>query len=103
MTKYLLDHIENGRILVQPDVMVWNGHSLKSNGLCVFEKGIWSPNFLQPGHGQQPVLSRHVLWEAQSRVFPALGKEDIRSIRLKWKCPRKTFIRHLHKNNLCKV
>lgn len=50
MHRYLLYHIQNGFILVQPHVMIRYCHSLKSNRFGIFEKRIWSPHILQPVH-----------------------------------------------------
>ncbi|GFW86716.1 hypothetical protein TNCV_2808711 [Trichonephila clavipes] len=37
-------------VTIQPNIMVWNSHFLKSNSLRIFEKGIWSPHSLEPTH-----------------------------------------------------
>ena len=46
--RYLLYHIKNSAVLVQPHIMVRYGHCLKSNFLGIFEKRIWPPNKVEP-------------------------------------------------------
>lgn len=48
--KYLLDHIKNAFGLVQPDVMVGNGHRLKGDLFSVLEETVWAPHLPQPIH-----------------------------------------------------
>ena len=42
---YLLDHVEDRFIFVQPYVVVWNRHGLKSDTFSILEEGVWSPYF----------------------------------------------------------
>ena len=43
-----LDHVENGAIFVEPNVMIGYCHSLERDFLGVFEKTIGSPNEAEP-------------------------------------------------------
>jgi hypothetical protein len=40
----LLDHIKDGSVLVEPNIVVRDGHGLECDLLGVFEKRIWTPN-----------------------------------------------------------
>lgn len=79
---YLLDHVEDSPVRVEPYVVVGDGHLLECDPFGVLEEGVWSPHALQPPDGQQPVLGRHVVRKSQSMVVPRLRHEDVRYIRL---------------------
>lgn len=82
----LLNHVQYGRIEVEPQIMVGDGHGLESDRFGVFEESVGAPDVFEPGDGKQPVLSRHVLGKAEAVVLPTLGEEDVRRVRL---CGRK--------------
>ncbi|GIY03701.1 uncharacterized protein CDAR_526941 [Caerostris darwini] len=79
----LLDHVENGFVAVQPDVMVGYRHFLESDPLGVLEERIGSPHLLEPANGKQAVLRSHVLWQLQPVILPALRHKDVGHICLK--------------------
>lgn len=56
-----LDHVEDRLVLVQPQIVVGNGHRLKGDRFGVLEKGVWAPHILQPLHLQQAIVTGHVL------------------------------------------
>lgn len=59
----LLDHVKNGFVLPQPNVMVRDCHGLKRDVFRVLEKGVWPPDVVQPFDGKQPVFGCHVVWQ----------------------------------------
>ncbi|GFQ95565.1 uncharacterized protein TNCT_305841 [Trichonephila clavata] len=79
---YLLDHIKNGFVTIQPYVVVRDSHLLEGDSFGVLEEGIWSPHPLEPADRKQSVLHGHVLWKAQAVIFPALRHEDVCYVRL---------------------
>lgn len=64
--------------------MVWNGHGLKGDTLCVFEERVWPPELGEPFNGKLSVLgSRVVLGQTKTVVLPALGEKYVARVRLK--------------------
>ena len=45
---HLLDHVEDGVVEVQPEVVVWDGHGLEGDLLCVLEERVGPPDITQP-------------------------------------------------------
>lgn len=41
-----LDHVQYGLVLVQPDVVIGDGHRLEGHRLCVLEERVWTPHVL---------------------------------------------------------
>jgi hypothetical protein len=79
----LLDHVEDGFVLVEPDVVVGHCHLLEGDLFGIFEERVGPPHELEPTDRQQPVLGSHVVWQPQPIVFPALSKENVSGKRLK--------------------
>ena len=52
--------------MVEPNVMVWYCHRLKSDTLGIFEERVRPPDLREPLHGEEPVLRGHVVWQDQS-------------------------------------
>lgn len=50
---YVLDHVQNSLVLIEPHVVIWNGHCLESDGFGVLEEWIRSPHIFEPFHLQQ--------------------------------------------------
>ena len=50
MMGHLLDHIKNGFVFVEPDIMVGDGHGLECDTLGILEEGVRSPDLCQPLH-----------------------------------------------------
>lgn len=48
-------HVQDRLVLVQPHVVVRNGHGLEGDGFGVLEEGVWAPHVLQPFHFEEPV------------------------------------------------
>ena len=78
----LLDHVEDGGIVVQPQVVVGYGHSLEGDLLGVLEEGVRPPDAMEPLDGEETVLAAHVGGKNQPVVLPVLGEENVRSISL---------------------
>ena len=93
---YLLNHIENGLVLVQPYIMIRDGHGLKSDLFGIFEEAVWPPNSVEPIHWQQTILSGHVVRQYQTMVFPLLGKEHVSCVRLEEKTDKSGDLRVTH-------
>ena len=51
LINHLLDHVENGAIFVEPNVMIGYCHCLERDFLGIFEKTIWAPNEAEPLDG----------------------------------------------------
>ena len=47
----LLDHVEDGLVFPQPDVVVRYRHRLKCDILGVLEKRVWTPDLGEPLDG----------------------------------------------------
>lgn len=77
-----LDHVEDCLVLVQPHVVVGNGHCLEGHGLGILEERVGAPHILKPLHLQQSVATGHVLGQSQAVVFPRLRKEDVGGVGL---------------------
>lgn len=43
----LLGHVKQCFVIVQPQVVIWDGHFVKRDGLGVLEEAIWSPYILK--------------------------------------------------------
>lgn len=82
----LLDHVEDTFILVEPNVVVWNRDVLEGDLFSVFEERIGPPHGIEPRGGQQPVVGRQVVREAQSIILPRLWEEDVGRKRLLCVC-----------------
>lgn len=78
-----LDHVEDRLVLVQPHVVIGNGHCLECHRLGVLKERIWTPHVLQPLDLEQSVAAGHVLRQAEAPVLPRLGEEDVRRVGLK--------------------
>ncbi len=63
--------------------MVGDGHGLESDTFCVLEERVRPPYFRQPLDGQQAIFGRHVVWQPEAVVFPALSKEHVTCVGLK--------------------
>ena len=59
--QYLLDHVENAIIVVEPDIVVGDGHLLEGDLLGVLEVRVWVPDFLEPVDRKKPVVAGLVL------------------------------------------
>jgi hypothetical protein len=35
---YLLNHVQDSFVFVQPNIVIRNGHGLESHGLCILEE-----------------------------------------------------------------
>ena len=65
--------------------MVWDGHLLEGDLLGVLEVRVWVPDFFEPVNGKKPVVAGLVLHfpvKPQPLVPPALGEENVGSVRL---------------------
>lgn len=83
-----LDHVEDGDIPVQPDVVIGDGHLLKGDLLGVLEIGVGLPDVVEPGDGQQAVIAAgHITGKPQTVVHPALCKEYVGCICLEHSSP----------------
>ena len=78
----VLHHVHYLLAVVQPKVVVGDGHPLKRDLLCIFEEGIRSPDFVEPFHRKQSILRGHICGQLQTVVVPRLSKEYVRRIRL---------------------
>lgn len=68
--------------MVEPEVVVGDGHLVEGDPLGVLEETVGSPDVVEPLHVQDAVLLRHVLRQPQAVVPPALRQEDVRHVRL---------------------
>ena len=78
----LLDHVEDCFVLVEPQVVVLDGHGLEGDFFGVFEVGVRPPDEVEPFDREQPILSGHVGGQDQPMVLPCLSKEHVRGVRL---------------------
>lgn len=76
-----LHHVQDRLVLVQPHVVVGDGHRLERDRLGVLEERVRPPHVLEPLDLQQPVLGGHVLRQPQPVVLPGLREEDVRRVR----------------------
>ena len=78
-----LDHVEDRLVLMEPDVVVGDGHILEGDLLGVLEVRVRLPDVIKPGDGQRSVDGAHVAREPQTVVHPALREENVGRVRLK--------------------
>ena len=52
--RYSLDHVEDGVVEVQPEVVVGDSHGLEGDLLGVLEERVGPPDVAQPRDGQEP-------------------------------------------------
>lgn len=78
-----LDHVEDRLVLVQPHVVIRDGHCLKGHGFGVLKKRVRTPHILQPIHFQESIAAGHVFGQSQAVVFPGLREEDVCCVSLK--------------------
>ena len=79
---YSLDHVEDGLVVMEPDVVVRDCHLLEGDLFGVFEVGVGLPNVVGPGDGEKPVVGAHVARKPQTVLHPALGEKYVRRVRL---------------------
>jgi hypothetical protein len=58
--RHLLDHVQDAFVLVQPKIMIGNGHLLKSHLFRVLEERVRTPHVIEPGQGQQSEAEQKV-------------------------------------------
>ena len=78
----LLDHVEDGFIFVEPDVVVGDGDVLECDLFGVLEEGVGSPHLPQPGRGQQSVVGRQIIGKSEPIILPHLREENVGCVRL---------------------
>ena len=81
----LLDHVKYFLCSVEPNIVVWNGHGLKSNLFGILEVGVRSPYPVEPFYGQQLIFSRHVGRQPETMIIPLLAKKYVCHIGLQGK------------------
>ena len=82
-TGYLLRHIQQGLIVVQPQVMVGDAHLVESDFLGILEEAVRPPDVVQPVDVENSVILAHVLRQSEPSVSPALCQEDVSDVGLR--------------------
>ena len=91
----LLDHVENCFVLVEPEIMIWNGHGLERDLLGVLEERVGSPNEVQPVNREQAVLPGHIVGQDEPVVLPLLGKEHVGGVCLNNREGRGEYVKEI--------
>jgi hypothetical protein len=68
--------------VIEPQIVIGNGHFVKRHALGIFKKTVGPPDVVQPLHIQDPVVFLHVFRESETRVSPALRQEDVSDVSL---------------------
>lgn len=76
-------HIQERLIVVQPQIMIRNGHLVERHAFRVLKEAIRPPDIMQPFHIQYAVLLAHILRQPQSGVPPTLRQEYVGDVSLK--------------------
>lgn len=77
-----LHHVQDGFVLIQPHVVIWNCHCLECHRFCVLEERIGSPHIFKPFNLKQTIFWRHIFRKSQTMIFPCLCKENISGVGL---------------------
>ena len=80
---YLLRHIQQRLIVVEPQVVVGDAHLVECDFLGVLEEAIRPPDVVQPVDIENSVILAHVLRQSEPGVSPALCQEDVGDVSLR--------------------